>query len=55
MNTHTYTITYLTGDTETVQATRVEEMDTSYLLYGADGTPVLVAPRNAVRSIRRSD
>jgi hypothetical protein len=55
MNTHAYTVTYRNGDSEDVQAARVEENDTSYLLYGADGTPALVAPADIVRSIRKND
>lgn len=53
MNEHTYTVTYRNDDSEDVQAVRVDENDTSYVLYGSDGTPALVAPRDIVRSIRK--
>ncbi|WP_435610061.1 hypothetical protein [Streptomyces sp. C10-9-1] len=53
MDTSTFRITYRDGSTEVLSAARAEEGDTSYALYGPDGTVALLAPRDIVRSVRR--
>ncbi|WP_019357991.1 hypothetical protein [Streptomyces sp. AA1529] len=54
-----YTINYLTGDTETIQADRVEEEGPQYTAYlGADGDGSVIVshiPAANVRSIHHQD